>query len=281
MSTRLPRARALSSSGRQRLAAVLLLLSAIYFLVQVVVAARWPAEHPYDWSRNTISDLGVPECLGDMSRFGNGPMSDRSICSPWHPLMNAAFVLGGLLFAGAAACVRPLIPRRWGASLLLLAGANAVGSMLVGAFPGSADEFPSGRADRVLLHPLGAYLAGVSGLILMVMVAIACRRWAPGRALGITAAFFALVSLVALSAILVRADVGLGPGTLERLAVDPFIWWRTLAGALILAGSVTRRRLTAATAVPQSVPPPSSDRSWCAGREPGDVERASCRHAFR
>ena len=70
---------------RVQLTALLFMASIQYFLVQYVVAQRWP--RPYSITRNTISDLGSTVC---------GTFNTRYVCSPWHSSMDASFVLLGL-----------------------------------------------------------------------------------------------------------------------------------------------------------------------------------------
>jgi hypothetical protein len=64
--------------------------------------------NPYDLTTNSISDLGVTGC-GDFQR------PDGSVvyaCSPRHALMNAVFVVVGVLTAAGALLTRGIWPRR-------------------------------------------------------------------------------------------------------------------------------------------------------------------------
>ena len=106
------------------------LLTVAYFIVQPVVAAAW--EPPYDVTVNTISDLGITRC-GDFRQFDGTVIY---ACSPRHQLLNAVFVVVGVLTAAGAVLTRDLWPRRRlttvGVAFVLLAG---VGSILVGLAP--------------------------------------------------------------------------------------------------------------------------------------------------
>src|ERR1700742_201847 len=63
------------------------MVSAVYFVVQVVVASSWRPS--YSWSGNTISDLGNTACRS-------------TLCSPRHAWMNAEFLLlGAGMIAGS------------------------------------------------------------------------------------------------------------------------------------------------------------------------------------
>ena len=62
---------------------------------------------PYSLVDNTISDLGATACT-DIA-YPRGPVP---VCSPRHGLVNAGFVVGGLLLVVGAVAVRRLLPRR-------------------------------------------------------------------------------------------------------------------------------------------------------------------------
>ena len=55
-----------------------------FFVAQVVVQSRWTTR--YSLSINYISDLGNTTC-------GVYAASGQFVCSPWHAVMNASFVL--------------------------------------------------------------------------------------------------------------------------------------------------------------------------------------------
>ncbi|MFD0359861.1 DUF998 domain-containing protein [Nocardia sp. GCM10030253] len=207
-----------------------------YYVVELIVAARWPEPHTYSWSQNMISDLGVPECLGETGRYGDGTLSSRYICSPWHTLMSAEFVLLGILLFAAAILLSPMLPKiPLGKALPYLAAINCLGMVLVGTFPGSSGEITGGSHVRAVLHPLGAYLELLSGIAIMAIVAHLYRSHRTYTA--ITLALLA-VSIVGVVAALTSSHLGLGPGAAERVAIDPFVWWRIITGVALLVAPV-------------------------------------------
>lgn len=224
---------------RLKTGAALLILSISYYVAELIVAARWSAPHGYSWSRNMISDLGVPECLGEMHR--SGTPRDRFICSPWHALMSTEFVVLGILVLAAAVLLSPLLPKTpLARSIPYLAMINCLGNVLVGVFPGSASEVPGGSHLRAVLHPTGAYLELFSGIAIMAIIAWLYR---PHR--GYTAFTLALLAVSIFGMVASLTSEYLAPGAAERLAIDPFVWWRIGTGVVLLA---VARRGTAPTA---------------------------------
>ena len=68
-----------------RMQAVLWCLCVQFFVAEQIARLGWTL--PYSFARNYISDLGATVCTS-------------LVCSPRHALMNASFVLQGLLIAG-------------------------------------------------------------------------------------------------------------------------------------------------------------------------------------
>jgi len=102
-----------------------------FFVAEAVAAAGFVGS--YSFHRNYISDLGALSC-------GAG-------CSPLHPLMNASFVLQGVLIFAGAFVVWPLFPRGALSRLALgLVAASGLGVALVGLAiprsPGTISEPP-------------------------------------------------------------------------------------------------------------------------------------------
>lgn len=202
-------------------------LTVAYLLVQPVVAAAWPT--PYDLATNSISDLGVTGC-GDFRQF-----DDRVVyaCSPRHALMNAVFVVVGLLTSAGAVLTRVTWPRRrltWvGVAFVVLAG---VGGILVGLAPANVN---------LAVHGAGALLQvpGAVGPLLLGMAAWRAQR-------GV-AAFSLLCGIVGSAASLLyfsQVYLGLGPGGMEHLAFDPLTVWTTVLGVVLLGRWLAARRAT-------------------------------------
>ena len=98
------------------------LLSAQFFLAEVVVAAAWSPG--YSWHLDAISDLGATNC---------GRFDGRFVCSPLHSLMNGSLILLGLtMVIGSVLTYQLMRMSRVGFSLMALAG---IGAILVGLFP--------------------------------------------------------------------------------------------------------------------------------------------------
>ncbi|MFI6172837.1 DUF998 domain-containing protein [Nocardia sp. NPDC051052] len=228
-------------TARLKTGAALLILTISYYIAELIVGNRWHDAHPYSWPDNMISDLGVPECFGDMAQYGAS--TPRYICSPWHAWMSAEFVLLGVLVLAAALLLAPLLPKTFaGRAVPYLALINCLGIVLVGTFPGSAGEVPGGNHLRAVLHPTGAYLELLSGLAIMIIIACHYRTHR-----AYTAATLALIVITIIGMItsLAPNHLGLGAGTAERLAIDPFVVWRIVTGvALLIALPRIQRQTT-------------------------------------
>ncbi|MBI1217273.1 MAG: DUF998 domain-containing protein [Rhodobacteraceae bacterium] len=191
-----------------RRGAILWVLCLQYFAAEAVVAQGYRG--PYALATNYISDLGATTCA--------------AVCSPLHPLMNASFLLQGVLIASGALLVRNLFPRGpLATAALACIAASALGVILVGIFPedsGSSLHY-NGAAENFLLSNLGMVLAG-----------LALRPVAPARALYSLAS--GLIGLAGLMFLAMKADLGLGIGTVERITAYPFPLWLGVTGLWLL-----------------------------------------------
>ncbi|MCJ1697113.1 DUF998 domain-containing protein [Rathayibacter caricis] len=207
-----------------RAAGVLWLLGAVVYVGgEAIAAAAFPG---YSYAANYISDLGVP----DVELY-----QGRAIDSPLSAVMNAAFVLQGLLYLAAAIVSARAVPGgRWRA-LLAPAAAFAVGSALIGVVHGSRASAESGIG---WLHVLGAALAIIGGNAASIAVGATARRHQLPRAYAIAGTALGAVGLAAL--ILLRIDSGttgfdlLPDGVWERLAVYSITAWQVLTGVVLL-----------------------------------------------
>lgn len=195
--------------------AVLLLLTAQYFVGEAVAAATWVAP-VYSWSGNYISDLGATSC-------------SATVCSPGHAVMNATFAVHATLVLLAVTLLAPLLPsRRIRLTVWVLFMLNALGNVLVAVF---ALDPAAGGDDRG--HYVGAVLAIAGGVVAITFVGVVCVRDPRRRmfgALTLVCGGIALVGLVLLQ----TGSSRLPAGTLERLAVDPIIVWYVLTGVILL-----------------------------------------------
>jgi hypothetical membrane protein len=201
-------------------AAVALVVSGLGFLLAETVAAAAWQHPPYDYVRYFISDLGSPQC---------GPFQGRDVCSPRHGLMNAMFVLQGVLFAAGGGVLSRLLAGRARTAVLGLSLAQGLGVVLVGICHSS----PAADADgTALVHGAGAVLAILGGNAAAVVTGLAWRR-AGRRAAG--TAGIVLGGLGLAGALVLFGTWSLvPPGVPERVAVYPFQAWQVMAGALLL-----------------------------------------------
>lgn len=197
----------------------LLLTQPLVIAVQLVVASRWSAGD-YDLAVNTISDLGAVSCTTIGAAYG--PVE---VCSPWHALMNGAFVvIGACLALGAVLVSRDLASRRttWVASLLLVV--SGVSSLAVGLAP--LDSRPE-------IHTLVALPVFVAQPIALLLLGTAWRGSLPrvGRGL-LLAGVLAAAGGIAFGATLVLGEPG---GLYERVSL-----WSCHLGVALLGASVMR-----------------------------------------
>jgi len=201
---------------------VVWMLSVSYFVTQVVVSLAF--KPGYNWFTNSISDLGNTHC--DPVR----------LCSPRHDWMNAQFiVLGGVMALGSLLIFQEFKEKGAEERLAALIGFSGmaiagVGAALVGRFPENTVGW---------IHILGAGLAiGVGSLAILVLGIVLPLpdplRW-PMR----------IVSPIALLALVLFAShhyLGIGAGTMERIAAYPETIWLISFGVYISASHYAARR---------------------------------------
>ncbi len=205
-----------------------------YFIAQIVVASSWSTA--YSWTGNYISDLGNSRC---------GPFSVPHgqlvyVCSPDHGLMNASFVVAGVLTGVGIVLLRPLWPARRAVTVAvvfwLLA---AVGKVVVGFVPENA---------AIGLHTLGALNIPLGSVAILVL-SLAIRR----TAMVFATAGIVLACLGLLGTVLSVAGqyaghgayLGLGVGGTERLAAYPGNLWLLLVGLVVVLFPLAARRVFA------------------------------------
>jgi hypothetical membrane protein len=202
-----------------RLGAISWLLVAPLFLVSNIVIGLGWRDPSFSWATHNISDLGNVTCgVWDTSR-------PREVCSPWHALMNMAFIATGTLLAlgvlltwsalGSGAATRAT-------QLLTLAGAG--GYVLAGWYPADVNENN---------HVLGALLIFILANVGMVAAALARRSpvLAPTRPVSLA---LGLVGLTGTALFLAQVDIGIGVGGMERVAVFPLLVWTVTVGVRLL-----------------------------------------------
>jgi hypothetical membrane protein len=213
-----PHARLLGMAG----AMVWIVNTLQYGVAQIVVAAAWHT--PYSWTRNYISDLGNTQCA-PFAVHG----TPTYVCSPLHTLMNASFVLSGVLTVlGTLLLWRVWPARRITTIALALWLVAGVLKMVVGLAP---ENTVAG------LHLLGAANLPVLS-VAIVLLGIAFLRLRPGfgtlsiviGSVGLVGAILSTAAQTAGSAL----DLGLGNGGMERVAGYPGNVWMVIVGIGVL-----------------------------------------------
>ncbi|MEV4824820.1 DUF998 domain-containing protein [Micromonospora sp. NPDC049274] len=189
----------------------------IFLVASLVTGLRW-RQPAYSWATHNISDLGNVHCgIWDTTR-------PRYVCSPWHPLMNAAMLTTAVLLAAGLLLTWRSLGRgglvRSAQTLLLLA---AGGYALAARYPADVDEN---------LHVLGAFLIMGLGNVGLLLAGFAPNTTVLGRwrALTLAAGLTALAGTVLFFA---QEGFGIGVGGMERVAVLPFPVWACCLGALL------------------------------------------------
>jgi hypothetical membrane protein len=204
--------------------ACLWVLTLQYFVAEAVSISGWQGS--YSLSRNYISDLGAVGC----GVVATGLIEKEWVCSPLHSLMNASFLLQGLLITCGTLLVWSFFPRGslWVVSRLFIA-ASGVGVLMVGLAP--EDTIPG-------LHVFGAvenFFCCNAGMAIMGAAIVQGRR--SMRNWGFITLIAGIVGLIGLGLMAMRLDLGLGVGAVERFVAYPFPLWLAAMGAYILRSS--------------------------------------------
>lgn len=187
------------TSSRYRWGALAWLLTLQFFVVEAVVQLRTGAG--YGRADDLISDLGAA---------GSGaPL-----------LMNASFVVQGVLIGAGALLLRPALAGLGGRLGSAFLTAAAVGVVLVGLFP------LGGQED---LHQAGAGLHLLGGGLALLAMAYAVRP--RSEALGTSLALLGLLSTAMTVFFAAGITELLGDGGTERAAAYPIPVGLALAGA--------------------------------------------------
>ncbi|WP_117215592.1 DUF998 domain-containing protein [Allorhizocola rhizosphaerae] len=181
----------------------------LYVVSEFVTAAKVTA--PYSFVDNTISDLSAATCT--TVDYPHGPVP---VCSPWHGLMNASFVVFGLLLLVGAVLLRRTLPSGVAATvsvvLWVVSGLSSIGTGLV-------------PLDRDLaLHSLLSLPVFLAQPVAIITLGVALRG--RQRALALVVGVVSLVGTVAFLALTGSAEFG---GLAERLALWPGYLWLPVA----------------------------------------------------
>jgi hypothetical membrane protein len=214
--------RTLSAAG------VVWICAAQFFVAQVVVQSRWTT--PFSLATNFISDLGNTNC---------GPYPAAGgvyVCSPWHALMNASFVLQGVIVVAGAALAWPsLAGRRWAAAAFMLLIITGIGIAGVGLFPEDVNN---------AAHVTSAGVQFVTGNVAMIVCGVGLRRPGRGRAFVTISIALGVAGLLATVLFVQGYGLGLGVAGMERVAAYTLPVWLVTAGGLMLSGKHADRKLS-------------------------------------
>lgn len=195
------------------------MLSVQYFIIQIIVALSFTPS--YSLRFNTISDLGNTVC---------GIYSSRNICSPQHSLMNASFILLGLLMASGSLLIyqefKKDLTSLIGFSFMALGG---LGTLIIGLFPENTISF---------LHILGAGLPFLLGNVSLILLGISLSI---PRSLRYYTIFSGVLTLSALTLFVTQNYLGIGIGGMERLVSYPQTIWLVIFGMYISRNHYKRR----------------------------------------
>lgn len=200
-----------------------------YAVAQIVVAASW--NPPYEWFNNYISDLGNTAC----GMFAVPHGTPAFVCSPLHAVMNASFVLSGLLVIAGTGLLWGAWPgRKMTAASQVLWIVSGLGKLGVGLAP---------ENRNIALHTVAALSIPVaSAAVLLLSLAILRQR----RALALVGlGLFAMALIGTVSSIAAQSAgpallFGLGVGGMERLASYPANVWLVVLGTIAILERLPR-----------------------------------------
>jgi hypothetical membrane protein len=212
-------------------AAAVWLASGVGYLILEGVAAAGFRYH-YNYAHNYISDLGVTS---------RGTFQGRTIDSPLAYLMNTAFYLQGTSFLiGAVLVVRAAESRKAGL-FLVLAAANAIGNILVGA----VHSGPMAKVDGTAwLHHLGAALAIGGGNIAIFAGSAIVRNMGAGQRYRRISVGIGVLGLLSAMMLVIDSATGatrlLPEGVWERGSVYSIIVWQMCTAAYLMRVALRR-----------------------------------------
>lgn len=210
-----------ASSNDTRIALCFIAAALSYLISETVAAAAWSSPH-YSYARNYISDLGISGC-GFL-------FHGRAVCSPLYPLMNAGFIVEGLLYAVACVLWSKVLPSLLSRGVALLAGiVYGAGMLMVGLFHGS----PIALTDGTLkYHFLGAVMAIATGNLFAIGSGLFGRRLGWSGGVSIVCVLLGVVGLAC--ALLLLRNTGIPAGIPERGSVYTIMVWEIVVGVTLL-----------------------------------------------
>ncbi|MGO8885713.1 MAG: DUF998 domain-containing protein [Streptosporangiaceae bacterium] len=195
-----------------------------YAAAQIVAADAWT--RPYSLKNNYLSDLGNTAC--GMFHVPHG--TPYNVCSPSHAVMNASFIIFGVLTIAGALLLRRIWPAgrlaRWALILWVLSG---LGKIIVGIVP---------ENTHIGLHLIGALNVPVESVAILLLSLAIRRNSRLLAAIGIAAAVVGLAGSFLSTAGQYAGSslyLGLGVGGAERLASYPGTLWMLMMGITAMA----------------------------------------------
>jgi hypothetical membrane protein len=173
------------TDSRYRLGGLAWVLTLQFFVAEAIAATRYGG---YSYSADVISDLGTADSAARV-------------------LMNASFVVQGLLIAGGALLLGPGLAGTGGKLARVLLVVSGLGVLLVGLFPSDGNA---------TVHELAAAAHLLGGGIGLVALAYGVRPRSEG--LGTALALLGLVGIIGTVFFGSAVFLGLGEGGMERVA---------------------------------------------------------------
>lgn len=206
------------------LGALFLIAASEFFLAQIIAQLAWPG---YSISQYDVSALGVTEC-GPYTN-GSGGLTFYA-CSPLHMVMNAGFILLGVLTSAGIILTRSIWPQRRLTSVgVALVAVSGLGPIFSGLFPANVN---------LGFHVLGGLLNFLTASVGLLLLGLGARKQ-NGR-LAAWSIALGLTTIVGLVLSGNQVFLGLGPGGMERvIGYSPVIWAIGLGAALLVGARRT------------------------------------------
>lgn len=193
-----------------------------YFAAELITSLAWP--FPYSWANNYISDLGSVHCV---MPDGEPVVGLYPACSPMHLVMNASFIVQGLLVAAGAVLLRRYFPPgKLSAVAFYSFITTGIGYVSAGFSPNDVN---------LVFHLIAAAISLLSASVGMTTLGAALlRQHNFSRGVGIYTLASGIIALTATALFAARITLGLGLGGIERVAFYPFPLWLALTGLYLL-----------------------------------------------
>ena len=215
--------------NRKNLGAFLWFFSIQYFIVEAIVQYGWNVLQKvapvYSMRFNYISDLGASACVyfpKDSSMF---------VCSPLHVLMNASFILNGVLAIVGSFLLQDYFKNKYkegstfiqiGLNLILI---GSIGNISVGFFP---------ENTILLIHELSAVLLFVLTNIGLICVGTGMAHSGYTKKMSLYTIGSGALALCALFILATKLYYPFGIGLVERAVAYPLTVWLIVMSVTIL-----------------------------------------------